>query len=739
MRCYSQQEYLRWTSMDNKSINQHPVGSTENSFSRRFLLHSMGLSSLSWVLPGCGGGGTGGAGDNASPATVAGGGTGVSTQSAHVSALYSAADFERMRAQVNAGIAPWSTGWNALTNSGRSQLGRTPTPLAEVIRGGAGENYHVMVEDMQRAYQFALRWQVSGDVNYANAAVQYLDAWSSTLTSLSGNADRFLAAGLYGYQWALAGELMRTYPGWSSSGIAALQAMLLTHFYPKCHDFLITHNGSNITNYWANWDLISLCGIAFIGVFCQRKDLYDEALSYYYQGRGNGAADHSVYCIHPGLLGQWQEQARDNGHSSLGIALNALICELAWQQGDDLYGYRNNRFLAGAEYVAKCQLTPIGNNSTIPFSLYINRQGTFTEASTSGRPNNRAAWEAIYNHYVNRKGLSAPNVTTLAANLRPETNEWVGDIPSFGTLTFSRPAITAAVAPSGLRAYATHAAVLLSWWGSALATSYLVQRSTSANGSFTDVASLGSTELLTYIDTPGPGIWHYRVCTVYNGQTLVGTDRARVALASELHLNIPLNQSSGSSATDSTSYARHGSLQGGASWVAGRSGNALALDGSTGYLVLPTGVMEDLWDCTVAMWVYWNSASTNTRIFDFGSSDISYMCLIPKDSGGIMRFSVTGTSYFGEQTIAHTAALPTGSWTHVAVTLQGKLGTLYVNGVSVGSNAAMDLAPFQLGATRQNWLGRSQYSADPYFNGKLQDVRIYSGALNASEIAALAA
>lgn len=27
--------------------------------------------------------------------------------------------------------------------------------------------------------------------------------------------------------------------------------------------------------------------------------------------------------------------------------------------------------------------------------------------------------------------------------------------------------------------------------------------------------------------------------------------------------------------------------------------------------------------------------------------------------------------------------------------------------------------------TRQNWLGRSQYPADPYFNGLMDDFRIY--------------
>lgn len=76
---------------------------------------------------------------------------------------------------------------------------------------------------------------------------------------------------------------------------------------------------------------------------------------------------------------------------------------------------------------------------------------------------------------------------------------------------------------------------------------------------------------------------------------------------------------------------------------------------------------------------------------------------------------------------------------HLAVTLKGRLGTLYVNGAAVGSNPDIDLAPFQLGSTHQNWLGRSQYSGDPYFNGKMQDLQIYSGALTDTEIAALIA
>jgi hypothetical protein len=98
---------------------------------------------------------------------------------------------------------------------------------------------------------------------------------------------------------------------------------------------------------------------------------------------------------------------------------------------------------------------------------------------------------------------------------------------------------------------------------------------------------------------------------------------------------------------------------------------------------------------------------------------------------------VTNTSYFGEQTVS-TGPLAQGRWVHLAVTLRDRTCTLYVDGAAAAAIETMDLAPYQLGATPRNWLGRAQYGADPYFNGRLQDFRIYGGALDAAAIQALA-
>ncbi|HEX2301815.1 MAG TPA: alginate lyase family protein, partial [Pseudonocardiaceae bacterium] len=215
----------------------------------------------------------------------------------HPGMLHNWGDINRAKVRVAAGDDPWRSGWNRLTANSHSQSTWTPRPTATIIRGGDGQNYPQLYNDIHAAYQNALRWRISGSTAHGDKARDILNAWSGTLTTVTGNADRFLAAGIYGYQFANVGEIMRGYGGFD---LARFQRMMLNVFYPLNDSFLRNHNDACITNYWANWDLCNMNAILAIGVLCDRQDLIDRAVTYFNSGAGNGSIMHAIPFLHSG-------------------------------------------------------------------------------------------------------------------------------------------------------------------------------------------------------------------------------------------------------------------------------------------------------------------------------------------------------------------------------------------------------------------------------------------------------
>lgn len=375
---------------------------------------------------------------------------------AHPGLLHTEADFARMREKVRAGEQPWTGSWDNLVASKNSQSTWGQRPVPVISRGGSGDNVALLYNDAAAAYQNALRWKISGEVAHANKAVEILNAWGSTLTEVTGNADRFLAAGIYGYQLANAAEIMRTFPDWTAADFATFKDMMLRVFYPVNHHFLVNHNGAHIENYWANWDLCTMASILAIGVLCDDQAKIDEAIAYFKTGAGNGSITHAVPILHSPTLGQWQESGRDQPHTVMGVGLMASICEMAWNQGIDLYGYSDMRFLAGAEYVAR-----YNNLKDVPFAYYSWRNGTtgaphtHTVVSDSGRGGTRTIWDTIVGHYAHRLGLHLPEVEEKAAASRPDGGPAYGmhgsafDHLGFTTLTHYRGPIPTRV-PAGV-------------------------------------------------------------------------------------------------------------------------------------------------------------------------------------------------------------------------------------------------------------------------------------------------
>ncbi len=205
---------------------------------------------------------------------------------------------------------------------------------------------------------------------------------------------------------------------------------------------------------------------------------------------------------------------------------------------------------------------------------------------------------------------------------------------------------------------------------------------------------------------------------------------------------LKFDESSGTTAADSSGNGWNGTLANSPTWVAGKINNAVSMNG-TAHVSLPTGVVNTLTDFTISTWVKLNTIVVNSRILDFGTSTTptstvgTYMFVAPTANG--MRFAITTAGYTNEQQIIATTPVSTGTWTHVAVTLSGTTGTFYVNGTAVGTNTGMTLNPASLGNTTRNFIGRSQFAADPYLNGTVDEFRIYNRALSPSEISGLVA
>nr|WP_078067212.1 alginate lyase family protein [Streptomyces jeddahensis] len=378
----------------------------------------------------------------AAPASAAGG------TFAHPGLLHTKADLDRMAAKVKPGAQPYTAGFARLTANRHAQSGWQANPQATVYRGsGTPENYRILYNDIHAAYQNALRWHVTGDAAHADTARDILNAWSALLTRLDGSADRSLAAGLYGYQFANAAELIRDYDGFD---LARFQKMMLDVFSPLSEDFLVNHNGAYVTNYWANWDLTAMACVLAIGILCDDRAQVERAVEYFKHGEGMGSIKNAIPVVHSDGLAEWAEAGRDQGHALLGVGLMGTFCEMAWNQGIDLYGYDDSRFFKGAQYVAKWSM-----GGDVPFTPFTRKKGAINGWSGSETTSGvatvdpamvRPIWAMIANHYTKRRGLSAPYLTQIAAKAAPEggggdygPNSGGYDQLGFGTLAFTRP------------------------------------------------------------------------------------------------------------------------------------------------------------------------------------------------------------------------------------------------------------------------------------------------------------
>ena len=393
----------------------------------------------------------------------------------HPCAMYSQADFDRVKASLDEGTAPQAVqdAFTELTNSQFAQLSYQAQPQEWIVRGDATgtppgvENYAYAMRDAASAYQQALLWKLTGNDQYAAAAVRTLNAWAVTCEGITSNdANQVLAAGAQGYTFACAAEILLDYDGWSDADINTFKQWMIDVFASKNIDFLENHGGSNncSLHYWVNY-----------------------VVNYFYTGAGNGCIDNLIQGHHTDPLGtgeeiyQNQESGRDQGHAEMSAMVAANLAQMAytlWTKNQsvsqlDFFSAEDNALMKMGEYVALSNLRNGDDNANatgqwiiaateMPFDTYEycincdcrdkNHGATHTQlANDEGRGSVRPGWEIYLNHYKRIKGLSSgyTYIEQFADKLRPEcgvgerqnrygTNSGAFDQLGWGTLMLYR-------------------------------------------------------------------------------------------------------------------------------------------------------------------------------------------------------------------------------------------------------------------------------------------------------------
>lgn len=320
-----------------------------------------------------------------------------SKQFVHPGITHKLSDLDRMKYMVAAKTDPWFATYNEMKKQRYSSYDYS---VGGDSKNTTLENLRKFENDGNAAYHNALMWYITEDERHAKKCVEIFNAWKN-ITRIENQ----FALSNGGALWRMleAAEIIKhTHDGWSEADIEQFGAMLV---YPGWSGTEVPKEAivnKNSTFYWniyqgdrarhGNQGLFAYRSLMAMGIFLDNEVIYQRALRYlqglphrpddlsyphgppitepvdtgnrfYEEFKITGWGDKEDYGYNEVMSnyiyenGQCQESSRDQAHAIGGLSIISCMSEIAWSQGDDLYGHLNNRPLLGLEFYFRYNLS----------------------------------------------------------------------------------------------------------------------------------------------------------------------------------------------------------------------------------------------------------------------------------------------------------------------------------------------------------------------------------------------
>ena len=213
--------------------------------------------------------------------------------------------------------------------------------------------------------------------------------------------------------------------------------------------------------------------------------------------------------------------------------------------------------------------------------------------------------------------------------------------------------------------------------------------------------------------------------------------------SADLILHWGFDEGSGSTVYDLTGNGRDGTIEGGATWVAGKIGGALELDGADDHVVdeLAADYINGLDAITICLWIKSDIVGTDKGFIIFedpnggDNRNMRYDAASWAWEGGTNLIKIAMDSTGGHQAHEGSDNTQTTDWQHVAmVWSSGNELMLYIDGrfdEPRGTDAGTEGT---ISGVTKLIVGKGCKDADGGWDGLIDDVRIYSEALTEDEI-----